>query len=875
MHAPSAARHPTPSRQRPSLALPLTLLKSVSLAEWRHHPWRHALALLAVALGVALAFAVELINASALDEFGAAVRQVNGQPDFELRAGRGGFDETLYAHVAAHPAVALASPVIEIETYAIGIDGKRAPLRIVGIDAFVAAPLAPALIPRPTDTAAARSALLDPDALFLNAAAFERFVSPAQRDDPAPLMRVQQADRVLALPVRGSVSAGGPPLAVIDIAGAQARFDWLGRLSRIDVRLRAGTDRETVLRELDLPAGLRPAAPDEAALRVSNLSRAYRVNLTVLALVALFTGGFLVFSILALNVAQRTPQLALMGVLGLSPAERLLLVLAEAAALGLLGSALGLALGTALAWAALEWLAGDLGGGVFTGVAPALQWSLAAALLYAALGTAAAVAGAWVPARAAQQMVPAQAMKGLDTGLSGADRSRAQRWLAPALLVLGVALAMLPPIGGLPWAAYAAVAALLFGGIAGVPAGVALLLRGVAPPDHPLALVAVERARDQRHAATIAVAGVVASLALAVALTVMVASFRDAVSRWLDQVLPADLYARTAVRTDAADAAFLPPEFLPEAARVPGISRIAATRFVPLSLDATRPPVVLIARPLGDEADRVLPLVGGMKERPADVPPDAIAVYASEAIEAVYGVRPGERLVLPLPNGRHVDTFVRGVWRDYVRQHGAITIDRDTFIALTGDARANDLAVWLEPGAVLGDVQRALRAIIEAQGGDASLVEFATPGEIRKVSLRIFDRSFAVTVWLQAVAIVIGLAGVAASFSAQVLARRREFGLLAHLGFTRAQVLAIVAGEGLVWTGAGALLGIALGIAVSVVLVYVVNPQSFHWSMELMLPWLRLAALAAAVIAAGTVTATLAARRAAGTEMALAVKDDW
>jgi putative ABC transport system permease protein len=875
MPAPSAIRHPSPSRQRPSLALPLALLKSVSLAEWRHHPWRHALALLAVALGVALAFAVELINASALDEFSAAVRQVNGQPDFELRAGRSGFDEALYAHVAAHPAVALASPVIEIETYAIGVDGKRAPLRIVGIDAFVVAPLAPALIPRPTDPAATRGALLDPDALFLNAAAFERFVAPAQRDDPAPLMRVQQADRVLALPVRGSVSAGGPPLAVIDIAGAQARFDWLGRLSRIDVRLRAGADREAVLRELDLPAGVRAAAPDEAALRVSNLSRAYRVNLTVLALVALFTGGFLVFSILALNVAQRTPQLALMGVLGLSPAERLLLVLAEATALGLLGSALGLALGSALAWAALEWLAGDLGGGVFTGVAPALQWSPAAALLYAALGTAAAVAGAWVPARVAQQMVPAQAMKGLDTGLSGTDRSRAQRWLAPALLVLGVALAMLPPIGGLPWAAYAAVAALLFGGIAGVPTGVALLLRGIAPPDHPLALVAVERARDQRHAATIAVAGVVASLALAVALTVMVASFRDAVSRWLDQVLPADLYARTAVRTDAADAAFLPPEFLPAAARVPGVSRIAATRFVSLSLDATRPPVVLIARPLGDQADRVLPLVGGLKERPPDAPPEAIPVYASEAIEAVYGVRPGERLELPLPNGRRVETFVRGVWRDYVRQHGAIAIDRDTFIALTGDARANDLAVWLEPGVVPGDVQRALRAIIEAQGGDASLVEFATPGEIRKVSLRIFDRSFAVTVWLQAVAIVIGLAGVAASFSAQVLARRREFGLLAHLGFTRAQVLAIVAGEGLVWTGAGALLGIALGIAVSVVLVYVVNPQSFHWSMELMLPWLRLSALAAAVIAAGTVTATLAARRAASTEMALAVKDDW
>ena len=417
---------------------------------------------------------------------------------------------------------------------------------------------------------------------------------------------------------------------------------------------------------------------------------------------------------------------------------------------------------------------------------------------------------------------------------------------------------------------------LLFGGVALVPGVVHALLRGRAAEQRPLVLLARRRADFQRATASAAVAGVVASLALSVALTVMVASFRDSVSAWLDGVLPADLYARTAVRTDAADAAFLPAEFVPAAARVPGIARIEATRFVPFTLDAARPPVVLIARPVGERgAERVLPLVGSLKERPADAPRDVIAVYTSEAIEAVYGVRPGERLALPLPDGRRVETYVRGVWRDYVRQHGAIVIDRDTFVALTGDARANDLAVWLEPGAALGDVQRALRTLIEAQGGDASLVEFATPGDIRKVSLRIFDRSFAVTVWLQAVAIVIGLAGVAASFSAQVLARRREFGLLAHLGFTRPQVLAIVAGEGLVWTGAGALLGIALGIAVSMVLVYVVNPQSFHWSMELMLPWLRLAALAAAVIAAGTVTATLAARRAASTEMALAVKDDW
>jgi putative ABC transport system permease protein len=143
------------------------------------------------------------------------------------------------------------------------------------------------------------------------------------------------------------------------------------------------------------------------------------------------------------------------------------------------------------------------------------------------------------------------------------------------------------------------------------------------------------------------------------------------------------------------------------------------------------------------------------------------------------------------------------------------------------------------------------------------------------MSLRIFDRSFAVTYWLQAVAIGIGLFGVAASFSAQVLASRKEFGLLAHLGLTRAQVLAVVAGEGLAWTAAGAAAGLLLGLGVSLVLVHVINPQSFRWTMDLHIPTLSLLALALAVMAAGTLTAWLAGRAAASAQAVLAVKEDW
>ncbi len=830
------------------------LLRHVSWRQVMHEPLRHAVVVLAVALGVALAFSVHLINQSALDEFAGAVRQVNGQPDFELRAQRDGFDEALLERVAAHPQVALASPVVEFSTQALAADGQAVALRVVGLDALVAAPLTPALMPRPRE-GEDRLALVDPTAVYLNPAAAQKL------GEGAPLRLRHGAQQVLLTP-RGQVLVDGPPLAVMDIAGAQAGFGWLGRLSRIDVRLVPGADRARVLQELALPPALRAAAPDESALRVSNLSRAYRVNLSVLSLVALFTGAFLVFSILSLSIARRAPQLALLGVLGLGARERLVLVLAESALLGLAGSLLGLALGTALAQLALRLLAGDLGGAYFPGVQPRLQFSIGAAALYGALGLAVALAGGWLPARQAQRLAPARVLKGLGERDTGGRHA----WAGPALLVLGALLSLLPPWGGIPLAAYLAVACLLLGGIACVPAGVGLLLAGIAPTQRPLWLLAVERARHLRRSATIAVAGVVASLALAVALTVMVASFRDAVDRWLEQVLPADLYARSATTLSIVDTVFIDPALLETAARLPGVARIEGQRTVGVQFDPRRPDVLVLARPLVAPEQR-LPMLGGLLPAPAGPVP----VYASEPLAQLYGLRAGQTIELPLPDGRRVPAFVRGVWRDYARQHGALAIDAADWQRLTGDRRVNDLALWLAPGADAAAVQAAIRTL----AGPQLPLEFSAPGEIRALSLRIFDRSFAVTYWLQAVAIAIGLAGIAASFSAQVLARRREFGLLAHLGLTRAQVLAVVAGEGAVWSAAGVALGLLLGIAVAAVLVHVVNPQSFHWTMELLLPAGRLAALCGAMFAAGTLTAWWAGRAAASRSAVLAVKDDW
>ncbi len=872
------------------------LLTSYSWQELRHHPWRNAAAVFAVLLGVALAFSVHLINASALDEFSQAARSVGGRPDLELRmtGAEAHVDDALLGRLQRHPDVALASPVLELSTYALvavpGNSPSTAPgdaasakvlLRVLGVDALRVAQVSPDLMPlpesrptAPTQDGADRLRLFAPDAIFLNASARNRL--------PGEALQLQRGLGLVPVSVAGRVQAAGPPLAVMDIGAMQDLFGRWGQISRVDLRLRPGVDatsfRQQLMAAPDWPAAATLAEPGAAAQRIDKLSRAYRVNLTVLALIALFTGAFLVYSVLALSVARRAQQMALLGVLGLTRQQRLRLVLLEALVLGTLGSALGIGLGTALAALGLQLLGGDLGSGFFAGAQPALQWRLPAALLYFGLGLSAAMAGAWWPARAAQRLAPAQALKGLG---DSSHRPRHAGWGAMLLLAGGL-LASLPPVGGVPLAAYLSVALLLVGGIVALPWLVGWVLDGLAPltRHQALAMLAIERARRVRESAAVAVSGVVASLSLAVALTVMVSSFRHSVTVWLDSVLPAALYVRTTGSGSANDTAYFDPSFVERAARLDGIERVLPQRTLPLTLDPERPAVTLIARTLRDSATGEVSLP--LKDTPLAVPAGRIGLYVSEAVVDLFGVQPGSdfaELHRAFP-GRLERTegvfFVAGVWRDYARQFGTVAIDAEDFARLSDDRRINDIAFWVREGVDLAQLEVALRELADTGSGmNGALLEFGSAQQIRAVSLKIFDRSFAVTYWLQAIAIGIGLFGVAASFSAQVLARRKEFGLLQHLGLTRQQVLRVVAAEGAAWTSLGALAGVGLGLAVSVVLVHVVNPQSFHWTMELTLPWGRLSLLAAAVIAAGTVTARLAAQAAASRDAVLAVKEDW
>ncbi|HVE06386.1 MAG TPA: FtsX-like permease family protein [Paraburkholderia sp.] len=852
-----AARPSTTAWQR-ALALAAVLLGS----EARSHPLRAAVAVLAIAAGVAMGYAVQLINHAALNELASTVNSLMGDADLEIRGPRAGFDEALYPRIARLAEVAAASPVVEVDARVAGQDES---LKLLGIDVFHAGRVTPNLIGRVEGSQAGRLDLLAPGTVFLSPAALAW--SGLKVGDT---LHVQAGLQNVALRIAGTLPASGTSVrvGVLDIGAAQWQLQRLGTLQRIDVKLRPGVDAAVFAHSLAplLPAGVAAVSPHDNTRRTSQLSRAYRANLNVLALVALFTGAFLVFTIQALAVLRRRTQFALLRALGLTRRGVVGLVVAEGAVQGVLGAVLGLALGYAVAAAVLRFAGGDLGGGYFEGVRPQVHFNAASAALFGALGVAAAVLGSAAPALEAARARPAQALKAGDEETPLKRLNRARSLLGAALaLVLGIAATQLPPVDGLPLFGYAAVALLLIGGVMAMPFVARTVFTALPDARRAVPQLALAQLAHAPGRAAIGLAGIVTSFSLMMAMAIMVSSFRIAVDDWLQLILPAPLYLRAA---PAGDSGFLSDAEQASIAATPGITRAEFLRATQITLDPRLPPVALLARPIDarDPGAR-LPLTGAALPPRAGEPPPA---WISEAMADLYRLRVGGRITLPV-GGRPVDFTVAGIWRDYARQFGAVVIDAAQYRTLAADTRATDAALWLAPHVTPA---QAIARIRERLPGGARLT-FSEPGEIRAASLKIFDRSFAVTYLLEAVAVLIGLFGIGASFGAQALARTREFGVLRHLGVTRGQIGAMLVLEGALVALLGVAAGLTLGVVIAAVLVYVVNPQSFHWTMTLHMPWALCAVLASAVVLAAALTALWSARSALSVDAVRAVRDDW
>jgi putative ABC transport system permease protein len=828
------------------------LFNALVLGPLRENPGRAALAVVAIALGVAIGVAVHLINASALNEMSLAAHHLAGEADLVIRGPRGGFDETLYPRIARLPQVEAANPAVEAD---VAIAGSEATLRIIGFDPLRAMQVQPALLPERRRMV---SELFDPDAILLSPAAAAR-LGLKTGDNLA--IRVGTSDIVLR--VAGLLPEGAyrQPLGVMDIGAAQWRLARVGQLNRIDLRLKPGTDIADFRRVLQpaLPPGVHAVTPDVEAGRGADLSRAYRLNLDMLALIALFTGAFLVFSSQVLALLRRRPQFALLRAIGLTRTQLAVLLIAEGAVIGIAGSILGVIAGYLVADHAVQRFGADLGAGYFRALAPHLHVDPQALVCYFMLGLLFAVLGSAAPALEAARRPPAQALRAGDEEAS--LRRLRTAWPGAGLIVLGLLLTLAPPVDGLPVSGYAAIALILIGAVLILPWLASACLRRLPLPRFAPAALGVAQLQATPRQAALGIAAIVTSFSLMVAMLIMVNSFRTSLDFWLNRMLPADLYLRAA---RAGDTGFLTPDEQARIAAMPSLARVEFLRSQNLLLDPARPPVILIARTNPPE---LLPMIGTTVTPAADQPPP---VWVSEVAADLYGFRVGERVALPIGEAPPLFT-IAGIWRDYARQAGAIALERGLYERLTGDRLASEAALWLAPGASQQEVARALRARLEGSAAP----EIASTGEVRAASLALFDRTFAVTYALEIAAVLIGLFGVSVSFGSQALARRREFGVLRHIGMTRREIGAMLGCEGMLVSALGAGVGCALGCLVSLILVHVVNRQSFHWSMEFHIPWLPLMGLALALIAASVATAIWSGRAAMRDDVVRAVREDW
>ncbi len=828
------------------------LLHAIVWAPLRASLGRTLLAIVAIMLGVALGYSIYIMNRASANEVAQAARNLFGEADLVVQGTREGFDEGLYPVVASTPGVAVASPVLELEARVVG---RNTTVTVLGIDLLRESQFQAITVsggPRE------REGLwfFDPDKLMLSAQATQAL--NARVGDRITLqVNMQPA----TFTVQGTLAAATPGrVAMMDIAAAQWRLNALGRLSRIHVRVSRGEDPATVARAIAarLPPDVQVTTPATHTQQARQVSRAFNTNLTALALVALFTGGFLVYSTQSLGVMRRRKELALLNALGVTHKQQTIAILITGAALGTLGAVSGIALGAALADVGLQAFLGRVDAESWV---PALQFDAVEAVVFVALGIVVAVLGSLAPARAATRIPTARALK---SGDIDERESRGHAYVGLGLWLLSGLTLLLPPISGLPLPGYVAIALVLLGAVFLIPGFTRRVLRRLPSRGSVVYQTALAQLRGAAPSSTLSVASILVSVSLMVAMSIMTNSLRTSYIISIERWLPADLYingSRYNVTTllDAAT--------VDDLRQIEGVERIETSRTTEVMLAPERPPALLLARPIDPRRPRTtIPLES---ETTAPLTEDAVPVWISVSLADRYGLEPSESLQFTLAR-QHVTGSIRGIWRDNGSMD-AFVMPIEAYRRLSGDTRSSSVGIWVANDVPLEQMMGAIRARLPP----GAELDIGLPADVRARALRAFDRIFAITYVLLAVAVIIGLFGISVSSSAQALARRAEFGVLRHLGFTRAQIGRVLAIEGLSLGSLGMLGSLLVGGVISVILIHVVGRQSFYWSMELHIPWLSLALLTCVVPLAAALTALVSGRSAMSDDVVRAVKEDW
>ncbi|HEX6290456.1 MAG TPA: FtsX-like permease family protein [Herpetosiphonaceae bacterium] len=848
-----------------------SLLIKTSIRYLLRHPWQVGLSILGVALGVAVVVAIDLANTSARRAFTLSTETVTGRTTHQIIGGAGTLDEALYRELIQRGTVRQAAPIVE--GYVSAASEAVGPIQVLGVDPFAESGFRAFSVGQTEDAATFVPLLSEPATGIISEQTARRAQVEAGETLDLLVNGQRRAIRIVGLlqpPDEASRRALDGTL-LCDIATAQELLGEVGRLSRIDLILPEGTTGEQAQATIaaQLPTGVEIVRPATRTQAIEQLARAFETNLTALSLLALVVGMFLIYNTVTFSVVQRRGLLGTLRCIGVTRREIFVLILTEAALLGLIGSALGLLLGIVLGNGLVRLVTRTINDLYFVVTVRGLFISPITLLKGLGLGLGATLLTALVPANEASSTPPRTVLR------RSSLEERLRRALplvtgaSAAMFIAGTGLLLLPSRS--LWISFGGLFGLVFGCALLTPLVTLALMTLLRPLTGRLfGLLGRMAARDVIAAlsrTSVAIAALMVAMSVTVGVGVMVGSFRQTVITWLDTSLRADIYVSppglAANRVDAE----LDPAVIERLRSAPGI--VSSARYRNLLVRSGENLVQVVAIDVNERGKEAYRLVSGSNDAAWQAFTEG-AVFVSEPFAYRFNVpRSGGTITLQTDSGPQ--TFrVAGIFYDYSSDQGVVVMPLDVFRQHWSDRAISSLALYVAPDQNVDEVVDRLRGLV---GGQQDVLIRSNRG-LRQGTLEIFDRTFAITSVLQLLATTIAFVGVLSALMALQLERARELGVMRANGLTPRQLWGMVLGQtGLMGFTAG-LLSLPVGMLVALVLVYVINRRSFGWTLQITLtPGVFVQALVLALVAA-LLAGIYPAYRMSRTPPALALREE-
>ena len=868
----------------------MTLFRAFIVRPLRRQPLRTAATIASLAVGVGVVVAIQLANASSVAGFRTALDAVAGRTSLEITADGGSVDESRLFEMEWLREYGRVSPAIDADVL-LAVPGSPAAaagtsrrgrltdgfaavetVRLLGIDILRDRPFRdyPLIDDARDGTELNESTddfldrLTDPRSVMLTGRFADRH--GLQLDSEVALLI---GDRIVTLRVTGILGDDGPAqvldgnFALMDIAAAQWAVDSLGRVDRVDVRLRDTVEIVDAERAIAgrLTPGLTVRRPSSRGAEVERMLSAFHFNLTALSLIALLVGLFLVYNTVSVSVITRRAEVGMLRTAGMTRRGIVGLFLGEAGALALGGCAIGVPLGWIMAHGAVRLTSSTVSQFWVASAATVPPLDPGMIALAFGVGVPLALIAAAAPAVEAARVPPLAAVRG-DRDIEARTRFPWYPFTgAVALFALGAWLASWPPVDNLPVGGMLAALAAVLGAACLMPVVLYTFRQGAGEAMGRWLGVEGRLAHANLGSAiprlSISLAALGVSLAMMVAIAVMVGSFRETVAYWVGQTLQADLFVSAARGGPMARRGTISEETEAILRAHPAVVAIDGFIGVETPYEGS---VVTVGAGRFD----VLLEHGALQfKAPADgraalaTAAATGGVVVTESFSLKHEVDVGDRIELPTPRGPAPFT-VEAIYFDYSNDRGIVVMNDTTFARHFDPRRPAGLTLYLEPGA---DPIRVGDELRSALGPDRRLF-ITTNGTLRATVLEIFDSTFAITWALEAIAVAVAMFGIAATLLTLALERRREIAALRLAGAERRHVRRMIMIEagvlGVVTQG----VGLVVGMALSLILIYVINVQSFGWTIQFHLPSAFLAQSTAAVIVATALAGLWPARLA-------------